>query len=95
MEGHINITLRLRDKDVDIRIPKRIEVRRFIREIDQIFNIEGKRHKYQLWIINKGLILDEGKVLADYPVTTGDLVEIPQADLRVVNYHYLSVSSAL
>jgi len=29
MEGHINITLRLRDKDVDIRIPKRIEVRRF------------------------------------------------------------------
>ena len=31
MEGHINITLRLRDKDVDIRIPKRIEVRRFIR----------------------------------------------------------------
>ena len=45
MEGHINITLRLRAKDVDIRIPKRIEVRRFIREIDQIFNIEGKRHK--------------------------------------------------
>jgi len=73
MEGHINITLRLRDKDA-----KRIEVRRFIREIDQIFNIEGKRHKYQLRIINKGLILDEGKVLADYPVTTGDLVEIEE-----------------
>ena len=65
MEGHINITLRLQDKDVDIRI-------------DQIFNIEGKRHKYQLRIINKGLILDEGKVLADYPVTTGDLVEIEE-----------------
>ena len=78
MKGHINITLRLRDKDVDIRIPKRIEVRRFIREIDQIVNIEGKRHKYQLRIINKGLILDEGKVLADYPVTTGDLVEIEE-----------------
>ncbi|MBP2622155.1 EsaB/YukD family protein [Streptococcus panodentis] len=78
MEGHINITLRLQEKDVDIRIPKRIEVRRFIREIDQIFNIQIERRKYQLRIVNKGMILDEGKLLADYPVTTGDLVEIEE-----------------
>ncbi|KXT85015.1 putative secretion accessory protein EsaB/YukD [Streptococcus sp. DD11] len=78
MEGHINITLRLQEKDVDIRIPKRIEVRRFIREIDQIFNIQIERRKYQLRIVNKGMILDEGKLLTDYPVTTGDLVEIEE-----------------
>ena len=36
MEQHINITLRLRERDVDIRIPRRIEVRRLVREVDTI-----------------------------------------------------------
>ena len=61
MEQHINITLRLRERDVDIRIPLRIEVRRLIREIDAIFNSGRRRKKYQLRIVNKGLLLDEGK----------------------------------
>lgn len=78
MEQHINITLRLQDRDVDIRIPQRIEVRRLIREIDSIFNPETERKKYQLRIVNKGLLLDEGKYLSDYPMTTGDLVEIEE-----------------
>ena len=76
MEQHINITLRLQDRDVDIRIPQRIEVRRLIREIDSIFNPGTERKKYQLRIVNKGLLLDEGKYLSVYPMTTGDLVEI-------------------
>ena len=79
MKQHINITLRLSDRDVDIRIPRRIEVRRLIREIDSIFGPEVKRPKYQLRIINKGLLLDEGKYLSDYPITRGDLVEIEEA----------------
>ena len=78
MEQHINITLRLRDRDVDIRIPQRIEVRRLIREFDSIFNTGTERKKYQLRIVNKGLLLDEGKYLSDYPMTTGDLVEIEE-----------------
>ena len=78
MEQHINITLRLRNWDVDIRIPQRIEVRRLIREIDNIFNPDIKRKKYQLRIVNKGLLIDEGKYLSDYPMTTGDLVEIEE-----------------
>ena len=78
MEQHINITLRLRERDVDIRIPLRIEVRRLIREIDTIFNSGRRRKKYQLRIVNKGLVLDEGKYLSDYPMTTGDLVEIEE-----------------
>ena len=72
MEQHINITLRLKDRDVDIRIPRKIEVRRLIREIDTIFNPGIKRKKYQLRIVNKG------KHLSDYPMTTGDLVEIEE-----------------
>ncbi len=78
MEQHINITLRLKDRDVDIRIPRKIEVRRLIREIDTIFNPGIKRKKYQLRIVNKGLLISEGKHLSDYPMTTGDLVEIEE-----------------
>lgn len=78
MDQHINISLRLRDREVDIRIPQRIEVRRLIRELDTIFNPGIERSKYQLRIVNKGLLLDEGKYLSDYPVTTGDLVEIEE-----------------
>ena len=78
MEQHINITLRLKERDVDIRIPRRIEVRRLIREVDAIFNPDKKRKKYQLRVVNKGLLLDEGKYLSDYPMTTGDLVEIEE-----------------
>lgn len=78
MEQHINITLRLKERDVDIRIPRRIEVRRLIREMDTIFNGAHKRKKYQLRVVNKGLLLDEGKYLSDYPMTTGDLVEIEE-----------------
>ena len=78
MEQHINITLRLKERDVDIRIPRRIEVRRLIREVDAIFNPDKKRKKYQLRIVNKGLLIDEGKQLSDYPMTTGDLVEIAE-----------------
>ena len=78
MEQHINITLRLRERDVDIRIPRRIEVRRLVREVDTIFNPGIKRKKYQLRIVNKGLLIGEGKHLSDYPMTTGDLVEIEE-----------------
>ena len=78
MEQHINITLRLKERDVDIRIPRRIEVRRLIREVDAIFNPDRERRKYQLRIVNKGLLIDEGKQLSDYPMTTGDLVEIEE-----------------
>lgn len=78
MEQHINITLRLKDRDVDVRIPRKIEVRRLIREIDTIFNPGIKRKKHQLRIVNKGLLIDEGKYLSDYPMTTGDLVEIEE-----------------
>ena len=78
MEQHINIILRLSERDVDIRIPRRIEVRRLIREVDTIFNSGKKRKKYQLRVVNKGLLLEEGKYLSDYPMTTGDLVEIEE-----------------
>lgn len=76
MATHINITLHYKGKVRDVRIPVRIEVRKLIKELDGIFGESQERAKYQLHVVNKGLILDEGKRLVDYPVTTGDIVKM-------------------
>lgn len=75
---HINISLKINNRLTDIRIPTRIEVATLIRELDKIFNYPKPRRKYQLRVINKGLLLDEGKIIAHYPLTTGDIVEIEE-----------------
>ena len=76
MEQHINITLLSGDTKMDMRIPCTLEIRKLIRELDQILGKTDARKKYELRIKNKGLILDEGKVLSNYPVTTRDIREI-------------------
>ena len=76
MEQHINITLLSGDTKMDMRIPCTLEIRKLLRELDQILGKTDARKKYELRIKNKGLILDEGKVLSNYPVTTGDILEI-------------------
>lgn len=63
---------------MDLRIPIKIEVRKLIREFDKIFGNDSLRHKYQLRVVNKGLVLDEGKWLVHYPVTTGDVIEVEE-----------------
>ncbi|MBM7643061.1 EsaB/YukD family protein [Streptococcus loxodontisalivarius] len=78
MGEHINVTLSSGQRKMDMRIPTQIEVTKLIKEIDNIFGRATDRRKYQIRVINKGLILDEGKVLAHYPVTTGDLLEIEE-----------------
>lgn len=78
MDNHINVTLIFKGKEMDVRIPIKIEVRKFIRELDNIFENGDLRYKYQLRVVNKGLVLDEGKWLAHYPVTTGDVIEVEE-----------------
>lgn len=80
MNQHINITLLSKGKEIDLRIPSKIEVRKLVKELDGIFGQAQPRRKYELRVKNKGLILDEGKVLAHYPVTTGDILEIVEVD---------------
>lgn len=71
---HINITLRLGDREEDLRIPTTIEVGRLMEELAEIFGLPQKQEKRQLKVIPKGLILDEGKRLKDYPVSDGDIL---------------------
>ena len=75
---HINVTLELDGCQTDVRIPNRMEVSRLLHELDAIFNHREKREKYQFRIRNKGLILDEGKILSDYPVTSGDILVVEE-----------------
>lgn len=78
-QEHINITLLYqgnKEKQMDLRIPKNITVYRFIRELNQIFGKEKKRNKYQLKVVNKGILLDEEKKLKDWAITNGDIIEI-------------------
>lgn len=76
MNSHINITLILGEVRKDLRLPKHIEVSRLIRELDTIFKWSRPRRKYQIRVLNKGLLLDEGKYLSDWPVETGDILEV-------------------
>lgn len=80
MDSHINVTMIFNGQSQDLRIPVKIEVSHLIREIDLIFMHKSQRSKYQLRVVNKGLILDEGKFLNDYPVTTGDILSIAEED---------------
>lgn len=78
-KDHINITLFYqgnRENRMDLRMPNTITVYKFIRELNQIFNRNKELKKYQLKVVNKGLILDEEKRLNDFPVTTGDIIEV-------------------
>lgn len=76
---HINVTLlyqKNREKIVDLRIPNNITVFRFIRELNQIFGKEKDVKKYQIKVLNKGILLDEEKKLKDFPITDGDIIEV-------------------
>lgn len=78
MPDYINVTLLQKGKSVDIRIPTKIEVKRLIKELDSIFNNSFSRTKYQLHVVNKGLVLDEGMILQRFPVASGDILEIKE-----------------
>ena len=74
--SHINVTLRLAGQEVDLRLPEKMEIRKLIRELDRIFGLNHQRVKYQIRVLNKGILLEEGQHLAQTSVTTGDILEI-------------------
>lgn len=72
MDTHLNVSLVLSDKSVDIRIPKKVTVQQLSQELISIFNLKSTR--YQLRVLNKGLLLFAGDFLNDYPITSGDRI---------------------
>ncbi|HEO5517276.1 TPA: EsaB/YukD family protein [Streptococcus agalactiae] len=78
MNTHINITLDMGETSKDLRIPLKISVKQLVMELDSIFSRTERRTKYQLRVINKGILLGENDILAHYPVTTGDRIRIEE-----------------
>lgn len=72
MDTHLNVSLVLSDKSVDIRIPKKVTVQQLSQELISIFNLKSTR--YQLRVLNKGLLLFAGDFLIAYPITSGDRI---------------------
>lgn len=72
MDTHFNVSLVLSDKSVDIRIPKKLTVQQLSQELISIFNLKSTR--YQLRVLNKGLLLFAGDSLIAYPITSGDRI---------------------
>lgn len=76
MNTHINITLDMGETSKDLRIPLKISVKQLV--MDSIFSRTERRTKYQLRVINKGILLGENDILAHHPVTTGDRIRIEE-----------------
>ncbi|EHJ52668.1 EsaB/YukD family protein [Streptococcus macacae] len=74
----INISFDLGQQAVDLRIPTKVTVKQLSHELSQIFKIPKAEHAYQLVVVNKGLLLSETALLADYPITTGDYLRLEE-----------------
>ncbi|HEO4396678.1 TPA: secretion accessory protein EsaB/YukD [Streptococcus agalactiae] len=62
MNTHINITLDMGETSKDLRIPLKISVKQLVMELDSIFSRTERRTKYQLRVINKGILLGENDI---------------------------------
>lgn len=74
----INVSLEMSQQTRDLRLPTQITVKQLSYELSQIFNIPITGHVYQLFVVNKGLLLSEGALLSDYPITNGDYLRIEE-----------------
>ena len=80
---HITITLSYSNDEtihLDLRIPLKIRVQHLIMELNDLFEKKVNQKKYQLTVLNKGLILGEGCWLKDYPLGDGDRLEVLEND---------------
>ena len=75
---HINVTLRMGRMEEDVRLPEKMEIRRLIKELDHIFGLTIQRKKYQIRVVNKGLLLEEGDTFVARQVTNGDVLEVEE-----------------
>lgn len=82
MPDHVDITFVAGDVRADLRIPTRIAVHRLVDELLSITGPAPGLTKYQLRVPAKGLLLTEEDVVAQHPVTDGDVVELITEEVR-------------
>lgn len=71
---HINVTLKIKGKKVDVRLPKSLMVSHLMKKCFEIFGLVEANRKYQIKVENKNILLVETDILGEYPLTNGDIL---------------------
>ena len=79
MSKHINVTIKYvnDDKLHDLRVPTDMTVQQFIQVVTRALKIsllDDTNNKIR--VVNKDLVLFDTQRIAEYPVSTGDIIEI-------------------
>lgn len=79
MSSHINVSIISSTGNIpatDIRIPTAITTKQLIQELENIFHQKLSHTSYRLKVANKHLLLADLDRLENYPITSGDNIEI-------------------
>ncbi|MGV0167240.1 EsaB/YukD family protein [Furfurilactobacillus sp. WILCCON 0119] len=84
--NYINVTLKTdhtADRglvNIDLRIPNRLTVRQLLTQLIDAMAAQAVTltpdDRNMIRVINKALVLSDDDVLADFPVTNGDVIEV-------------------
>ena len=80
MKNYLNLTISYKGQKQDLSLPAKMEVRRLLKELDTIFNWDHPSFKRQVFIENKGILLDEGDKLNQLGISSGDILVIGERE---------------
>ena len=78
MSTYHNLSLHYQNRTLDLRLPKTMTVGRLLKEMSLLFQWEGKVTAKQIYVPNKGLVLEPDQRLSRYAIESGDLLEIEE-----------------
>lgn len=79
--SHINVTIHFEhtggDEGYDLRIPVHISIKQLLQDLVETLHIKKPEHLQPvIKVKTKGMILADDDILADYPVTNGDILTV-------------------
>ena len=78
MSTYLNLSLTYQGKSIDLRLPKSMTVGRLLKEMCPLFQWEGEVTSKQIYVPNKGMVLETDQRLFHYAIESGDLLEIEE-----------------
>ncbi|GAA0303972.1 putative ubiquitin-like protein YukD [Gracilibacillus halotolerans] len=79
--SHINVTIHFEQADAetsyDLRIPVHISIKQLLLDLMETLHISNpEQYQTVLKVKTKGMILADDDILADFPVTNGDILTV-------------------
>ena len=78
MSMYLNLSLTYQNRTLDLRLPKSMTIGRLLKEVSLLFQWEGEAETKQIYVPNKGLVLEPDQRLSHYAIASGDLLEIEE-----------------